>query len=123
MKKFLAVISMTMMLVAAMFTGCSGGSADVLQEGEHATLRLMAGGTQWQGDVSGEPARLRRCVQRRQTGGGGAGPERDDRIRRRDGYVVYLSHSPAQRIALSAPDAFRQVQHPPNMPRTILSSI
>ena len=49
MKKFLAVISMTMMLVAAMFTGCSGGSADVLQEGEHATLRLMAGGTQWQG--------------------------------------------------------------------------
>ena len=49
MKKFLAVISMTVMLVAAMFTGCSGGSADVLQEGEHATLRLMAGGTQWQG--------------------------------------------------------------------------
>ena len=49
MKKFLAVISMTMMLVAAMFTGCSGGSAGVLQEGEHATLRLMAGGTQWQG--------------------------------------------------------------------------
>ena len=49
MKKFLAVISMTMMLVAAMFTGCSGGSADVLLEGDHATLRLMAGGTQWQG--------------------------------------------------------------------------
>ena len=49
MKKFLAVISMTVMLVAAMFTGCSGGSADVLQEGDHATLRLMAGGTQWQG--------------------------------------------------------------------------
>ena len=49
MKRLLAVISMTMMLVAVMFTGCSGGSADVLQEGEHATLRLMAGGTQWQG--------------------------------------------------------------------------
>ena len=49
MKKFLAIISMAVMLVAAMLSGCSGGSAEVLQEGDHATLRLMAGGTQWQG--------------------------------------------------------------------------
>lgn len=49
MKKLTALLLGFVMTVAVL-TGCGGGRAsNVLKDGEHAELRLMAGGTQWQG--------------------------------------------------------------------------
>ena len=50
MKKIVAIIFVAVLAVTTVCTGCGGGSSSsVLTDGDHATLRLMAGGTQWQG--------------------------------------------------------------------------
>lgn len=49
MKKQVGVAMAALMASAVLLTGCGGGAGEVLKEGDHATLRFMAGGTQWQG--------------------------------------------------------------------------
>ena len=50
MKKSLSVVFVAALTVTVACSGCAGGgNTSVLKDGDHAELRLMAGGTQWQG--------------------------------------------------------------------------
>lgn len=50
MKKLVSVLCMALSVLTAVLCGCGGGgNSTVLGKDDHATIRVIAGGTQWQG--------------------------------------------------------------------------